>query len=382
MYLGGMRARTADLITRDPSGGILCIFRGRRVRFSFNTRVAIRKACDLLSLEPGDEVLAPAYNCGSELDPLLQAGLSVRLYPIDRQTRVNLAEVEKMIGPQTRAVYVTHYFGFLNPDLQALREICDRHGLWLIEDCALSLLSGPEPAEGHTGDVAVFCFHKFFPTFGGGALIVNNKRLSTSLQFDGNIPSRRSIKYLARVGLDVLVGENQAATLLSMARGLGTPKKTLTPAGRPDMPSHYYFEPRLQDAPISFLASRPLGGFNVKETVAARRRNFEIYLETLSGLPGVQPLFSDLCESTCPLSMPLVVNNRDALAAALVKEGISATPWWAGYHSKLDWVDCADACYLKDHVLSLPLHQYLHSTDIKHISERLQSLIREMGYLA
>ncbi len=156
-----------------PSGGALALFAGRRATFTFSTRVAIRRACDLLGLVPGDEVLAPGYNCGSELDPLRHVGLVIRLYPVDLSTQIDPDAVESRIGPRTRAIYVTHYFGFLQPHLPALRALCDRHGLYLIEDCALSLLSGSQPADGRAGDVAVFCFYKFFPVIGGGALVVN-----------------------------------------------------------------------------------------------------------------------------------------------------------------------------------------------------------------
>ena len=48
---------------------------GRRAASSFNTRTAIWRAVTMLGLTPGDEVLAPAWNCGSELDPLLRRGL-------------------------------------------------------------------------------------------------------------------------------------------------------------------------------------------------------------------------------------------------------------------------------------------------------------------
>jgi dTDP-4-amino-4,6-dideoxygalactose transaminase len=97
-----------------PTGGALALFSGRRVSYSFNTRVAIRKACDILGLRPGDEVLAPAFNCGSELDPLLDAGLAVRLYGVDRQAMVEPEAIARLIGPRTRAVYLTHYFGALH----------------------------------------------------------------------------------------------------------------------------------------------------------------------------------------------------------------------------------------------------------------------------
>src|SRR5690606_16481693 len=96
---------------RHPSGGIPALFRGRRVAYSFNARVAIRQACDILGLKAGDGVLVPGWNCGSEVDPLLDAGLELSLYPVNRSGAIDPDAVARMIGPKTRAIYFTHYFG-------------------------------------------------------------------------------------------------------------------------------------------------------------------------------------------------------------------------------------------------------------------------------
>lgn len=371
--------RFRDLFIRDAAGGISSLFPKHNTYFSFNTRVAIRKACDVLNLIAGDEVLAPAYNCGSEIDPLHHAGLTIRLYPVDRHTHPDLDEIERMIGPRTRAVYLTHYFGFLQPEVTALRALCDSHGLWLIEDCALSLLSGAQPAEGYTGDIAVFCFYKFFPTLAGGALVLNNDRLAADISFEGSVPMHQMVKHLVRTGLSMTLGAERSAAILQMLRRGGkqdTPSISTAGSELPDMPPHYYFDSHLRDAPISLFAARPLQSFNSKQTISARRRNYRIYLEALSDMPKATPLFPELPESVCPLSMPVLTNNRDALAAALVARGIPATPWWAGYNQHLDWTACEDACYLKDHVLALPLDQYLEPVTIKHIAQELHMLLR------
>lgn len=363
-----------DFVDHDPYGGIPALFAGRNTSFSFNTRVAIRKACDILELRPGDEVLAPAYNCGSELDPLRHARLSIRLYPVDRRAHIDLHMIERMIGPRTRAIYLTHYFGFLQPEASALRALCDRHGLWLIEDCALSLLSGAQPAEGYAGDVAVFCFYKFFPTLGGGALVINNERLDSDIQFSGRVPARQIIKHVARAGLAMTLGEKRSAAVLrSIRRGRKLDTSTLIqPSDSQDMPAHYYFDPHLQDAPISLFAAKPLRAFNVYKTIAARRQNYRLYLEALSDIQGLKPLFPELPGDTCPLSMPVLTDNRDVLSATLIARGIPATSWWSGYNRYLDWTGCEDARYLKDHVISLPLHQYLEPAAIEYIARTLR----------
>ncbi len=361
------------VLTRDPAGGVQALFAGRRVGYSFNTRVAIRRAYDLLGLRPGDEVLAPAYNCGSELDPLLHAGVTIRLYPVDRTAQIDCGAVERMIGPRTKAIYLTHYFGFLQRDAAALRLICDQHGLFLIEDCALSLLSGARPAEGRFGDVAVFCFYKFFPVIGGGALVVNNPALSGAAPFHRPAPLNQVGRAVLRETLQKLPGSDALFGALKRHRRQSVTAAPVLDA--PDMPPHYYFDPRLRDRRISRLTAWTLQSFAIDATIRARRRNYLRLQDCLAGVAGVTLLADGLPQDACPMGMPVLVTNRNAVADRLTRQGISVTPWWAGFHRRLSWEGCADACHLKNHLLMLPVYQGLDDGAMDRIAQGLAMTI-------
>ena len=90
-------------------------------------------------LETGDEVLVPAVTWPTQLWSLLMAGYSARLVDVDPETlNVDLRDLEAKIGPRTRAISLVHLMG--NPvNMDAVREICDRHHLILFEDCCESL---------------------------------------------------------------------------------------------------------------------------------------------------------------------------------------------------------------------------------------------------
>jgi perosamine synthetase len=372
---GNMAMSFGRLLRKDPSGGVAALFQGRRISYSFNARVAIRRACDVLGLKPGDEVLVPAYSCGSETDPLRHAGLQVSFYPVDRLTGIAPAKVASLITGKTRAIYLIHYFGFLHPATEAIRKLCDEHGLFMIEDCALSLLSGKSPAEGRTGDVSVFCFYKFFPTLAGGALVINAEGLPNPAAFSGKAPIRLVGKPLLRAGLDSALGRNRITGLLARLRPDQSGTEPQTPVDFPDMPASYYFDPALEGAGISRFTTASLKSFNPSEAVAIRRGHYQRYLDLLSHVPSVTPLFPKLQEDACPLSMPVVTTRRDALAQSLSAQGIAATPWWSGYNRHHDWQGFEDARFLKDHVLSLPLHQELSAPAIRHIVDRLAALL-------
>ena len=61
-------------------------------------------ACRLLGLEAGDEVLVPAYNCGTEIDALVYAGVKPVGYNVTRQCRIDLGDLMARKTDRTRAV--------------------------------------------------------------------------------------------------------------------------------------------------------------------------------------------------------------------------------------------------------------------------------------
>jgi perosamine synthetase len=136
----------------QPGIGIAAIFRpkvqfavptwfeGRSVRYVHKARIAIRHVCDALGLCPGTETLAPSYNCGSEIDPLLKSGTSVVLYRVDKNAKIDIADLISRVTKKTKAIYVTHYFGFPQ-DLREIRRVCVDKKIYLIEDCALALFT-------------------------------------------------------------------------------------------------------------------------------------------------------------------------------------------------------------------------------------------------
>lgn len=385
LYCGDPIPPLRSFLRRDPAGGVLCLFRGLPAAFTVNARAAIRKVCDLFGLGEGSVILAPAYNCGSEIDPLLHAGAAVQLYPVDRTTVVHPGDIEARLSPRVRAVYLTHYFGFAQPHAAAIKELCARRRLVLIEDCALRLLDARTAAlPAAVGDASIYCFYKFFPVAGGGALVLNSGDGQASVAFDRPPPPAFAARAALRAGLGALLGPRGATRAFSrLNRGLSRlrRRKAAPPPSngeadpRPDMPASYYFDARLKDARISALARRPLRFFDVAGTIRRRRANYEAYFRHLSGVAGVAFLFPQLADDVCPLSMPIVVGDRDALAAALNERGIGATLWWAGYHRRLSWDGCADACFLKDHVLSLPCHQFMGEEHVAFIAGEVRRLL-------
>jgi hypothetical protein len=56
-----------------------------------------------------------------------------------------------------------------------------------------------------------------------------------------------------------------------------------------------------------------------------------------------------------------------------------AVEWWAGYHRSFNWDEFPEACYLKDHLLTLPIHQDLGVTQMKYIGRCVNEIAAGMG---
>ena len=90
-------------------------------------------------LEPGNEVIVSALSWSTTVWPLVQHGLVPKIVDINPLTlNIDPAEVEKAIGPDTRAIMPVHVYG--NPcDITALSCLQADHALWRIWDCCEAL---------------------------------------------------------------------------------------------------------------------------------------------------------------------------------------------------------------------------------------------------
>ena len=88
-------------------------------------------------IKRGDEVITVAAAFPTTIAPIVQYG-AVPVFVDMELTHFNIdvTQLEKALSPKTKAVMIAHTLG--NPfDIQAVKDFCDRHNLWLIEDnCA------------------------------------------------------------------------------------------------------------------------------------------------------------------------------------------------------------------------------------------------------
>ena len=112
------------------------------------------------AIRKGDEVIGVAAGFPTTVNPILQFGAVPVFVDIELGTyNIDPTLVEAAISPKTKAVMLAHTLG--NPfNLNVIRELCDRYGLWLIEDCCDALGSTYEGRQvGAFGDIGTLSFY-------------------------------------------------------------------------------------------------------------------------------------------------------------------------------------------------------------------------------
>jgi len=147
---------------------------------------ALELALRALEIGPGDEVIVPTNSFIATAEAVSAVGATPRLVDVDAETSLLTAEiVAAALTPATRCVIPVHLYG-RTVEMGPLSELCDEHGLFLIEDACQahgSVYEGrPAGSLGHVG-----CF-SFYPTKNlgawgdGGAVVTSDHELATQLR--------------------------------------------------------------------------------------------------------------------------------------------------------------------------------------------------------
>ncbi len=342
------------------------------VTFHARARDAIWRAVKALAPGPEDTVLLPSYNCGAEVDAVLNAPARVRFYRVDADARLDMAHLCGSIDAHTRAVLLTHYFGFAEPALPTVVDLCRAHGLTLIEDCAHALLSTADGRPlGTSGDIAVFSLWKTLPVPDGAAACSNGRLVvptgtARPPLFDSlnwvrlSARSRRAAR--ARRGCS-------SAARRAVRRALASSSRSALPAGANP---HVSFDAGTAEWTISVPALLIAARSDHAAIAAQRRRNYAHLARELADVSRLRLLRPELDTGACPLALPVVTREADSLHKHLRRAAIGAELFWSDFHPSFPANEFPDATFLKRHVVALPVHQDLGAAAMRRIAAVVQ----------
>lgn len=140
-------------------------------------------------IKRGDEVITVAAGFPTTVSPLVQYGaIPVFIDVTIPQYNIDVTKLEDAYSEKTKAVMIAHTLG--NPfDLKAVKEFCDKHNLWLVEDNCDALgseytIDGVKKRTGTIGDIGTSSFYPpHHMTMGeGGAVYTDNALLNKCIR--------------------------------------------------------------------------------------------------------------------------------------------------------------------------------------------------------
>lgn len=156
-------------------------FQTQYAQLTSSGTAALTTAMVCLGIGAGDEVIMPAFTFVASFEAVLSVGAIPVLVDIDTSLTLSPEAVEAAITPNTKCVMPVHMCGSM-ADLDALKTICEKHHLILLEDACQSIggtyKGKPLGTIGHAGTFS-FDFVKTITCGEGGVVMTNDKDVYT-----------------------------------------------------------------------------------------------------------------------------------------------------------------------------------------------------------
>ncbi len=321
--------------------------------FTFMGRDAISFSIEFMGLTKNDRVLLPAYLCPEVLYPFAKR-IQVRFYDIIPTAELNIDEIKKkIIEYNIKALFIIHYFGFAQKNMEKIKELCIKHNVYLIEDCAQSMLS---EGCGNYGDIIIYSLRKLLPLLDGGGLRVN---VGTKMPQIRTYPQIFS-DFLALIILFKSTFHIEEAIFSrSYINSMGKNLTKDNPVAQKILN-------------ISTFSRNILSNLDLTSIIEKRRRNFILWKRLLQNSQFL-PLFHDIPEGVCPLGFPVKIDARDELIIKMMKKKIMLKVHWPLPKDISN--DFRDARDLSLRILTLPVYPELDEKDIVYIYKSMESII-------
>jgi dTDP-4-amino-4,6-dideoxygalactose transaminase len=185
----------------------------RHVVLSSSWTAAVQLLHLAQELKPGDEILVPSLTAFPTIEPMIHAGAKPVFVDIDDTYTIDPQAAKRAITDRTVGIMPVHLYG-RPADLDAMCELAQSHGLWIIEDCAQAHgARWKDRRVGTYGEHAAFSFYpsKNLTVYGdGGAIATNDPEIARRVTMMRN-HGRKDKYHHEKVGFNLRFNEIQAA---------------------------------------------------------------------------------------------------------------------------------------------------------------------------
>lgn len=353
-------------------------------------REALLAILRALKCRAGEEVIVQGYTCVVVPNAIIAAGMTPVFADIEEDTlNLDVAEVEKLITPQTRAIICQHTFG-IPAFTKELRSLCDRHSLMLIEDCAHIIPDAAGPKEiGHLGDAMFFSFgrDKAISGVAGGAALSKHPEIADDLHKQKEEAAslhlweiKRFLQYpILYMIAKRLYGIGLGKTFLYVCAKLRILARILTEKEKEGV-----MNATIHAMPNACAALALQQWKNLQLINDHRRMLTSFYFE--ESVKRSWPMLLGVLPDYPLQKFPLFTQGAERIRQTLKKENIYLHDGWTGCVICPESAD-AGACGYKDgddpdaemagrQILSLPTHPDTSITQAKRLVEILDPLLR------
>lgn len=293
----------------------------------------------MLGIGAGDEVITTACSWISTSETIGQTGATPVFVDIEpNYFTIDIDRIEGKITPRTKAIIPVHLYGQMT-DIEAIAQLCTKHGLYLIEDCAQSHYS--QYKERNAGTWGIAGTLSFYPgknlgAYGdAGAIITNDDQLAEKCRMYANHGAL--IKHQHQIeGINSRLDGLQAAILSAKLPHIGQ-----------------WTDQRIANAAIYDEQLKSIPYIKTPKLRPNSRHSFHLYV--------------------------ILAERRDELAAYLKQKGIETAihyptplPFLPAYrHLSATQEDFPIAARYQHQILSLPMYPELTAEAIQYVSKSI-----------
>jgi dTDP-4-amino-4,6-dideoxygalactose transaminase len=313
---------------------------------------ALHLALILAGVEAADDVMVSSLTFSASVNPIVYLGARPVFVDSDRASwNLDPALFAEAVAERARrgrlpkCVVPVHLYG-QSVDMAPVLDVCQQYGISVVEDAAEALgATYGDRAPGTMGRAGIFSFNgnKIITTSGGGMLVSDDEEL------------------------------------VARARKLATQARDPAP--------HYQHS----EIGYNYRLSNILAGIGraqlavLEDRVAARRRNFEYYADSLGDLPGIEFMPEAPWGQHTRWLTTLTIDpgefgaDRDAIRMALEAENIEARPVWKPMHlqpvfAEYEVIGGSVSEELFARGLCLPSGSNLTETDLERVVDVVRSV--------
>lgn len=308
---------------------------------------ALQIAMMALDLEPGDEVIVPAFTYVATAEVIGLLGLRPVMADVDPNTfNIRAEDILPLISDKTKAIVPVHLFG-QSAEMDAIMNIAEKHGLFVIEDNAQAIgadyfsSTGMKTKTGGIGHIGCTSFYpsKNLGAYGdAGAIFTNNEELGGKIRMIANHGQSKTRYYHDCIGVNSRLDAIQAAVLDIKLKYLDS-----------------YHKARLDAADFYDQALKGINDLQLP--VRAKHSTHVFHQYTLRVKSG----------------------RRDALKTFLAENGIASMIYYPvplykqkAYASYWRGEELPNTEVLCKEVISLPMHTELTSETLEYITDKVK----------